>query len=66
MFIWASLAINQVISFHYTINNELLLETKAIPQNDSLSSYSGIVEKGSNWYVPDWLTIRRWSIDVGS
>jgi len=42
-----------VRSFQYKINNELLLETKAIPRNDNLSSYAGIVEKGSNWHTPD-------------
>ena len=55
----------RILFSYLKIGGELLIETKAMPGNNGLCSYSGVVEKGSNWYAPDELTIGRWFIDAG-
>ena len=55
----------RILFSYLKIHGELLIETKAMPGNNGLCSYSGIVERGHNWYAPDELTIGRWFIDAG-
>ena len=55
----------RILFSYLIINGEVLIETKAMPGNQALCSYSGGVEKGHNWYAPDELTIGRWFIDAG-
>ena len=55
----------RILFSYLKVSGELLIETKAMPGQNALCSYSGGVEKGSNWYAPDELTIGRWFIDAG-
>ena len=55
----------RILFCYLKIGGEILLETKAIPGNNALCGYSGISEKGWNWYAPDELTLGRWFLDAG-
>ncbi len=43
----------------------LVLETKASAADGSLCGYSGIRERGWNWYAPNFEVLGRWLVDAG-
>lgn len=43
----------------------LVLETKGSAGDDSVCGYSGIAEKGWNWYAPTREALGRWLMDAG-
>ena len=55
----------RILFCYLNIGGELLIETKAIPGNEALCGYSGVLERGWNWYAPDELTLGRWFVDAG-
>ena len=55
----------RIIFCYLKPEGEILIETKSIPGNNALCGYSGVQEKGWNWYAPDELTLGRWFVDAG-
>lgn len=43
----------------------LVIETKMHEGPGAMCSYSGIVERGWNWYAPTYETMGRWLVDAG-
>ena len=43
----------------------LVIETKMQEGSGATCSYSGVVEKGWNWYAPTYETMGRWLVDAG-
>jgi 2-polyprenyl-3-methyl-5-hydroxy-6-metoxy-1,4-benzoquinol methylase len=54
------------ICFAYLkVGGRLVIETKMMEGDGSACSYSGVVEKGWNWYAPTREAMARWLIDAG-
>jgi len=50
------------------VGGRLIVETKALagsPAGSSLCGYSGTLEKGWNWFAPNWDALGRWLADAG-
>jgi 2-polyprenyl-3-methyl-5-hydroxy-6-metoxy-1,4-benzoquinol methylase len=43
----------------------LVIETKMQEGTGSTCTYSGVVERGWNWYAPTYETMGRWMVDAG-
>jgi 2-polyprenyl-3-methyl-5-hydroxy-6-metoxy-1,4-benzoquinol methylase len=55
----------RILFCYLSVDGELFIETKAAPGKEGFCSYSGVLEKGWNWYAPDELTLGRWFVDAG-
>lgn len=55
------------ICFAYlAVGGRLIVETKAHADNaGSVCGYSGTLEKGWNWFAPNWTALGRWLSDAG-
>ena len=55
----------RILFCYLKVGGELFIETKSLEGNKALCGYSGISEKGWNWYAPDESTLGRWFVDAG-
>ena len=55
----------RILFCYLKVGGELFIETKSLQGNKALCGYSGISEKGWNWYAPDEATLGRWFVDAG-
>jgi SAM-dependent methyltransferase len=55
----------RILFCYLRVGGSIVLETKSNKFEGSALSYSGILEKGWNWYAPNEEVLFRWLVDAG-